>query len=96
MSTTFKIFYKVGDLCINFNGRVDVAMDEKEVIRMLIDVVNTNIEMYKQREDTDRQTLETMRYMDDNHNRSIVRVALGVSLGFGVIIAIFLFCLAIS
>lgn len=96
MSTTFKIFYKVGDFCINFNERVDVAMDEKEVIRMLIDVVNTNIEMYKQREDTDRQTLETMRYMDDNHNRSIVRVALGVSLGFGVIIAIFLFCLAIS
>ena len=51
-----------------------VTMDEKEVITMLMEVMKTNMEMYKQREETDRMTLETMRYMDKNHNNSIVRI----------------------
>lgn len=73
-----------------------VAMDEKEVITMLMEMFNANIEALKNREATDRQMLETMKCMDEKHNNSIVKVALGVSLGFGVIIAVFLFCLAIS
>ena len=68
-----------------------VTMDEKEVITMLMEVMKTNMEMYKQREETDRMTLETMRYMDKNHNNSIVRIILVI----GVIIAIFLFCMAL-
>ena len=73
-----------------------VTMDEKEVIKLVTDMFNANIESLKNRETTDRQMLETMKYMDKKHNDSIVKVALGVSLGFGVIIAVFLFCLAIS
>ena len=71
-------------------------MDEKEVIKLVTDMFNANIESLKNREATDRQMLETMKYMDEKHNDSIVKVALGVALGFGVIIAVFLFCLAIS
>ena len=73
-----------------------VTMDEKEVIKLVTDMFNANIESLKNREATDRQMLETMKYMDEKHNSSMVKVALGVSLGFGVIIAVFLFCLAIS
>ena len=73
-----------------------MTMDEKEVIKLVTDMFNSNIEALKNREATDRQMLATMKYMDKKHNDSMVTVALGVSLGFGVIIAVFLFCLAIS
>lgn len=77
-------------------GVLMAAMDEKEVIKLITDMFNANIEALKNREATDRQMLETMKYMDEKHNNSMVRITLGVSLGFGVIIAVFLFCLAIS
>ena len=66
-------------------------MDEKEIVKMLMEIMKTNIEIYKQREETDRMTLETMRYMDKNHNNSIVKIIFVI----GAIIAIFLFCMAL-